>query len=409
MKRADYVRIATELGIVLPPGRITLKEFCETVSQRADDQLRRAVTKAALDARRETLDDVYADIAGAVGFELPTVRNIRSVMNTAYNTISRKATVHALKLILSKVGVDLGEEPTTEKVIEALNNLELHRTRYHYQPAGDHHVAMDVGHDFHAQVLVDMSGDKPHVISADAVRAPASVDTAFSIARRQDRVVNWWSGVQWTSDRDKAFLYSTYQSAEKTLLDLGLNKSNGYVMYPKSEPPIPEDEVVTRECPNTSCGTSNVAMTEEDGFWWVQCNNCGVEGPTSDDADNAVEAWNRLPRLTDDEDFDPGQPPETIAITWDGFIGESDVLAPDSERITTVNGSLFWYLSMPAHARIVEDLKLQIEQRRSRAADALERLRDNFRLRPGCATINDGVEDVISYVKDLRRATESDR
>jgi hypothetical protein len=55
-----------------------------------------------------------------------------------------------------------------------------------------------------------------------------------------------------------------------------------------------------KPCPYTTCGHQAVLIGEgeenDSTLYWVECEGCCANGPYSDDADAAVDAWNEIPR-----------------------------------------------------------------------------------------------------------------
>jgi len=55
-----------------------------------------------------------------------------------------------------------------------------------------------------------------------------------------------------------------------------------------------------KPCPYTTCGHQAVLIGEgeenDSTLYWVECEGCCANGPYSDDADAAVDAWNEIQR-----------------------------------------------------------------------------------------------------------------
>lgn len=76
---------------------------------------------------------------------------------------------------------------------------------------------------------------------------------------------------------------------------------------------IKEAQIESRECPNPSCMSEDVNAERElvkgSYIWFVRCNECVMDGPVMDNFEEAIAAWNDLPRLkeegADDEDEKP--------------------------------------------------------------------------------------------------------
>lgn len=63
-----------------------------------------------------------------------------------------------------------------------------------------------------------------------------------------------------------------------------------------------------KPCPNPECDDPTSLILRLSGHWqgndeyinyWVRCQSCDAEGPTSNDDDEARRLWNLLPRTED--------------------------------------------------------------------------------------------------------------
>lgn len=41
------------------------------------------------------------------------------------------------------------------------------------------------------------------------------------------------------------------------------------------------------------CGKADISVVEDDGFVWLCCTDCGVEGPTASSRIHAIQRWQR--------------------------------------------------------------------------------------------------------------------